>query len=173
MCLKSWYLQLVTQKNIFSFVHCTNILYFFLKYLPHFWQCNAINVFSTWIITEIKLCVSHLWKKLQDDIVHQKHLQKTPNFCLALCKRYQNNIHLSQNPKLPRTSMGVNNRNLSNKTVKDWALWVVRRLKINTLCHRQCNLYTKVIRKTRNLQRVILHKSYEVTLVSELDKISP
>ena len=25
--------------------------FFFLKYFPHIWQCNASNVFSTWIIT--------------------------------------------------------------------------------------------------------------------------
>ena len=54
---------------------------FFLKYLPHFWQCNALNVFSIWIITYIKLGVSHLWKKFQDEIVHQRTFtKKTPNF---------------------------------------------------------------------------------------------
>ena len=41
---------------------------------------------------------------------------------LAPCGRYQDIIHLLQNPKLPRTSMGFNNRKLSHKTLKDRAL---------------------------------------------------
>ena len=64
-----------------SFFKCSVILCFFLKYLPHFWQCNALNVFSTWIITYIKLGVSHLWKNFQDEIVHQRTFtKKAPNF---------------------------------------------------------------------------------------------
>ena len=96
---------------------------FFLKFLPHFWQCNALNVFSIWMITYIKLGVSHLWKKFQDEIVHQRTFtKKAPNFFLAPCWRYQDTIHLLQNPKLPRNTMGFNNHNLSHKTLKDRAL---------------------------------------------------
>ena len=32
--------------------------------------------FFTWIITEIKLEVSWLWKEFQDEVVHQKTLTK-------------------------------------------------------------------------------------------------
>ena len=38
------------------------------------------------------------------------------------CERYEDTIHLLQNPKLPRNTMGFNNRNLSHKTLKDGAL---------------------------------------------------
>ena len=70
-----------------SFFKCSVILCFFLKYLPHFWQCNALNVFSTWIITYIKLGVSHLWKKFQDEIVHQRTFtKKAPKFVWLLVK---------------------------------------------------------------------------------------
>ena len=68
-----------------SISKCSVILCFFMKYLPHFWQCNALNVFSTWIITYIMLGVSHLWKKFQDEIVHQRTLtKKAPIFWLLV-----------------------------------------------------------------------------------------
>ena len=41
-CLKSWFLQLETKKNVFF----SSVLWFsvfFLKYLPHFWQCFALT----------------------------------------------------------------------------------------------------------------------------------
>ena len=103
-----------------SFFKCSVILCFFLKYLPHLWQYNALNVFSAWIITYIKLGVSHFWKMFQDEIVHQRTFtKKAPNFFLAPCGRYEDTIHLLQNPKLSRNTMGFNNRNLSHKTLKD------------------------------------------------------
>ena len=48
--------------------------------------------------------------------------KKEPNFFLAPCERYEDTIHLLQNPKLSRNTMGFNNRNLSHKTLKDGAL---------------------------------------------------
>ena len=60
------------------------ILSFFLKYLPHTWQCNALNVFSTWIFTWIQLMLLHLWTCFQDEIVNEKTFTKqTPN-CFEL-----------------------------------------------------------------------------------------
>ena len=73
--------NLKLKKIMCSFFKCFVILCFFLKYLPHFWQCKALNVFFTWIITYIKLGVSHLWKKFQDEIVHQRTFtNKAHNF---------------------------------------------------------------------------------------------
>ena len=69
-----------------SFLSVQGFSVFFLKYLPHIGQCNALNVFSTWIITYIKLGVSHLWKKFQDEIVHQRTFTKAPNFFWLLVK---------------------------------------------------------------------------------------
>ena len=84
-----------------SFLQVCRDYLFFLEYLPHFLKCNALIVVSTWIITEIKLGVSHLWKKFQDEIVYQRTFtNKAPN--LAPCGRYQDIIHLLQNQKLPR-----------------------------------------------------------------------
>ena len=67
--------------------------------------------------------MSHLWKKVQDEIVHQRTFtKKAPIFCVAPCRRYQDTIHILQHPKLPRNTVGFNNRNLSHKTLKDGAL---------------------------------------------------
>ena len=41
---------------------------------------------------------------------------------MAPHERYEDTIHVLQNPKLPRNTMGFNNRNLSHKTLKDGAL---------------------------------------------------
>ena len=55
--------------------------------------------------------------------MHQRTFtKKTPYFFWVPCGRYLDITHLLQNPKLPRTSMGFNNRNLSHKTPKDGAL---------------------------------------------------
>ena len=42
-CLKYWYLQHETIKMC-CFCKCSVIL-------PHFWQCNSLNVFFIWVIT--------------------------------------------------------------------------------------------------------------------------
>ena len=49
---------------------------FFLKHFLHIWQCIALYVFFTWLITEIKLALSHLWNEFQDKMVHQKTFAK-------------------------------------------------------------------------------------------------
>ena len=62
--------------------------------------------------------MSHLWKKVQDEIVHQRTFtKKAPNLFGGPCKRYQDIRHILQNPKLPRKAMGFNNHNLSHKTL--------------------------------------------------------
>ena len=67
--------------------------------------------------------MSHVWKQFQDEIVHQRTFTKrAPNFFLAPRGRFQDIIHLLQNPKLLTKSMGFNNRNLYHETLKDRAL---------------------------------------------------
>ena len=54
---------------------------FFLEIFAKLLTIQCPNVFSTWIITYIKLGVSHLWEKFQDEIVHQRTFtKKAPNF---------------------------------------------------------------------------------------------
>ena len=57
-----------------------------------------------------------LWKHFQGKIVHQKVFAKqTPNFFSAPSGRYQDIIHLLQNPKLLWNAIVLNNHNLSHK----------------------------------------------------------
>ena len=69
------------QKKSSFFCKCFLIHRFFLIYVPHIWQCNARNVFFTWIYTRIVLVMSHLWKTFQGEMVHGKtYANKAHNF---------------------------------------------------------------------------------------------
>ena len=46
-CMKYWYLQLDTKKCSCFFCKCVVILQLFLKYVPHIWHYNALNVCFT------------------------------------------------------------------------------------------------------------------------------
>ena len=50
--------------------------------------------------------MSHLWMKVQDEMVDGKSM----NIVLVPSQRYQHFTHLLQNPEVPRTVMGFNNR---------------------------------------------------------------
>ena len=50
--------------------------------------------------------MSHLWKKVKDGMVDENSI----NIVLVPSKRYQDSRHLLQNPKVPRTVRGFNNR---------------------------------------------------------------
>ena len=76
MCLKSRNLQLETKKKYVPVFNCSLILYFFLKYLPRFWQCNALNVFFTWIISKIKLGVVTFVEKVSRWNSSSKNIKK-------------------------------------------------------------------------------------------------
>ena len=56
--------------------------------------------------------MSHLWKKVQDEMVDEKTLTKKEekNIVLVPSQRYQDSRHLLQNPKVPRNVMGFSNR---------------------------------------------------------------
>ena len=76
------------------------ILGFFLKYFAHIAQCYALNVFSTWIITWIKLVMSQLWGKFHDEMIHKKTFaNKTPNICPLLVEdiKISDNFNIIQN----------------------------------------------------------------------------
>ena len=60
---------------------------------------------------EIKLVLSHLWKKFQNKIVHQRTFTNKTFFVRAPCDRYHDIIYLLQNPKLQRNAMGFINHN--------------------------------------------------------------
>ena len=70
-------------------------------------------------------CVTFVEKVLRWHSSSKNIYKKTLTF-LASCGRYQNTMHLLQNPKLPRNTMGFNNRNLSHKTLEDEALAMVQ-----------------------------------------------
>ena len=63
----------------------------FLKYFLHFWQCVALNVFSIWMTTYIKLEMSCLLKQLHTEIMHQKTYAKKSTwfFLLVASWRFQ------------------------------------------------------------------------------------
>ena len=65
-----------------------------------------------------------MWKKFQGEIVHQRKLTKKHIFVWAHFGRFQNIIHLLQNPKLQRNAMGFNSHNLFHKTQKHWMLHI-------------------------------------------------
>ena len=52
------------------------MIFFKNIYLPHFWHCYALNVFSIWIGTLINLRLSYLLKKFQDKKCIKENLQK-------------------------------------------------------------------------------------------------
>ena len=55
--------------------------------------------------------MSHLWKKVQDEMVDEKTFtKKNTNIILVPSQRYQDSRHLLQNPKVPRSAMGFSNR---------------------------------------------------------------
>ena len=51
---------------------------FLLKYIFLFWHCLALNVFSIWKTTMIRLYMSCVWKQFQDEMLHQKKIAKDP-----------------------------------------------------------------------------------------------
>ena len=90
-------------KNVHDFfIKRLVILQFFLKCVPHFWHCNALNVFFTWINTRIWWEMSYLRKKFQDEMVHEKtSTNKAQYFFGVSSRRYQDFRHILQNPKIP------------------------------------------------------------------------
>ena len=51
-----------------------------------------------------------LWKKVKDEMVDEKTFtKKSINIILLPTQRYQDSIHLLQNPKVPRNVMGFSN----------------------------------------------------------------
>ena len=57
------------------------------------------------------LYMSHLWKKVQDEIVYKKTLtKKSKNIILVPSQRYQDSRHLLKKPKVARNVMGFSNR---------------------------------------------------------------
>ena len=55
--------------------------------------------------------MSHLWKKVQEEMVDEKNInKKSINIILVPSQRYQDSRHLLQNPKVPRNLMGFSNR---------------------------------------------------------------
>ena len=55
---------------------------FFLKYFLHFWHRYASTIFFTWIIIEIRLHMSFLWKQFPNKMLHQKKITKNTIFLL-------------------------------------------------------------------------------------------
>ena len=59
----------------------------------------------------MRLYVSHLWNKFQDEMVDEKNIyKKSMNIMLNPSQRYQGSRHFLQNPKVPRIVMGFSNR---------------------------------------------------------------
>ena len=54
--------------------------------------------------------MSHLWKKVQDEMVDAKNIyKKSITIILVPSQRYKDSRHLLQNPKVPRNVMGFSN----------------------------------------------------------------
>ena len=54
--------------------------------------------------------MSHLWKKVQEELVHEKNInKKSINIIMVLSQRYQDSRNLLQYPKVPKNVMGFNN----------------------------------------------------------------
>ena len=54
--------------------------------------------------------MSHLWNKVQNEIVDEKKFtKKSMNNSLVPSQRYWDSRHLLQNPKVPRCVMGFSN----------------------------------------------------------------
>ena len=59
----------------------------------------------------MKLCMSHLWTKVDDEIVDEKTFtKKSIKIILVPSQKYQDSRHLLQNPKVLRKVMGFSNR---------------------------------------------------------------
>ena len=69
-----------TTDGIFSGQHLQFLRLFFKKYIPHISLVIVLNVFSTWIITKIKLAEWYLLNNFQDELNPRKHLQKMHAF---------------------------------------------------------------------------------------------
>ena len=55
--------------------------------------------------------MSHLWKKVQDEMVDEKNInKKSISIVLVPSQRYQDSRHLLQNPTVPNYVMSFSNR---------------------------------------------------------------
>ena len=58
----------------------------------------------------MRLQMSHLWKKVQDEMVYEKNIhKKSINIILVPSQRYQDSRLLLQNPNVPRNVTGFSN----------------------------------------------------------------
>ena len=62
------------------FCLCIVISLFFSTFFPHFLQGNALNAFYILINTYMRLYLSHVWKKVQDEMADKKNVKKHKNF---------------------------------------------------------------------------------------------
>ena len=99
------------QNMLVLFWHVFWDFLFFLNHFPHIWHSNALNIFYTW--------KKHIYEVIDVTFVEEssgrngrwKNInKKIINIVLVPSQRYQDSRHLLQNPKVPRTVMGFNNR---------------------------------------------------------------
>ena len=86
-------------KNVHSFFGYSPV---FLEICSTHLTLQCLKCVFTWINTRIWLELPYLWKKFQDEMVHEKTFtNKAQYFFLVSSRRYQDFRHIWQNPKVP------------------------------------------------------------------------
>ena len=111
-------------KNVHAVLKCFVIFIFFLKYFSHISPVIALNVFSTWIITKIKLAGWYLWKEFQDELNHEETItKKALNFFMTHMQGFSHFRQLLQNHGLKEMRGFPSSLIYSVKNLRSTALW--------------------------------------------------